>query len=663
MSERLSRVAVAACVSIMSALAGAGTAAASPAWLSPARLASSTVLTPECVARSAIGTGGDAVAAWSHQEEANYSVQASTRAAGGSWQAPATFPTIGDPCLQSIATDARGDAAAVWEGFDSSKAHVLQAIYRPAGGAWQGPVTITSEANSETLGADVAMDPYGNALVVWRSDTPAKQIESSFKPAGAEWQEAQPVSSEGQDQPLPQIAMDSSGNAIAIWEHSTGANERVQAAFRSAGGGWGPTANVTEPAPEVFRSSPRIAMNATGQAVAVWGRSDGTSSIVQASTVTGGGSWQPPVSLSEPGQSSEAPAVAIDASGDAVAAWERPFEGKHVIQAASRPAAGPWGPVSRLSESGQNAYWPHVAAGPRGEAIATWERYNGSVDLVQAAVSIAGGAWLPTINLSSESESSLAGAVSTDAQGNALAVWESHEGTTWSVQAAGYDAAGPLPNSLSIPSSGVAGRPVAFSVSPLDVWSALGATGWSFGDGSAATGSSVSHTFAAEGRYPVTVTTADAVGNTTTASATIVISPPRPILTSLRQSTSRWREGTRPARISRRPARPPIGTTISFALNVPAQVTARFTQTAAGRLVGRSCVAPSRRNARRRHCSRTLARGTLSLPGHAGVNRVIFQGKVTRSRRLAPGRYTLTVMAANSAGSSTPSSLAFTILR
>src|ERR1700733_10369122 len=35
--------------------------------------------------------------------------------------------------------------------------------------------------------------------------------------------------------------------------------------------------------------------------------------------------------------------------------------------------------------------------------------------------------------------------------------------------------------------------PVTFSVSPLDVWSALGATGWQFGDGSSASGAG-SHT-------------------------------------------------------------------------------------------------------------------------------------------------------------------------
>ncbi len=434
----------------------------------------------------------------------------------------------------------------------------------------------------------------------------------------------------------------------------------MQSAFRPSGGGWGATANLTQPAPEVFRSWARIVMNPAGQAAAVWGRSDGTNSIIQASSATGAGAWQAPVNLSEAGQSAEAPGVAIDASGDIVAAWERPFEGKQVIQAASRPAGGSWGAVTRLSEPGQSAYYPRVAAGPHGEGTVVWERYNGTFTIVQSAVSTPGGTWTGPINLSSEIENSLLGGVSSDAQGNALAVWESHEASTWAVQAAGYDAAGPLANALSIPASGVAGQPIPFSVSPLDVWSALGSTGWGFGDGASTSGASVSHTFAAAGTYPVTLTSTDAIGNATTATATIAISAQRPVISSLRQSASTWRAGSRLATTARRR---PVGTTVSFSLNVPARVTVAFTQAAVGRRVAGKCLAPSRRVTRRHRCTRTLTRGALSFSGHAGANRLRFQGRLSRSRRLAPGRYTLTVTAANSAGPAAPRSLTFTIVR
>jgi hypothetical protein len=137
----------------------------------------------------------------------------------------------------------------------------------------------------------------------------------------------------------------------------------------------------------------------------------------------------------------------------------------------------------------------------------------------------------------------------------------------------------------------------------------------------------------------------------------------RPVLSALRQSHPLWREGSRPARISRRGHRPPIGTTFSFALDQSATVTIRFTQAAAGRRQGRRCVAPSRHNRSHRRCRRTLTLGTLALAGHPGTDRVAFQGRLSRTRKLRPGRYTAVFTAANGAGTSPARSLTFTISR
>ena len=41
-----------------------------------------------------------------------------------------------------------------------------------------------------------------------------------------------------------------------------------------------------------------------------------------------------------------------------------------------------------------------------------------------------------------------------------------------------------------------------------------------------------------------------------------------------------------------------------------------------------------------------MTRGTLTFQGHAGVNRVRFQGLLARGRRLKPGTYTVVITAA-----------------
>ncbi len=166
--------------------------------------------------------------------------------------------------------------------------------------------------------------------------------------------------------------------------------------------------------------------------------------------------------------------------------------------------------------------------------------------------------------------------------------------------------------------------------------------------------------------YPLLDVTASA-----TSAAVSVVAPPPPAITTVHQSTATWREGGRLAQISRattptsrtkRRHLPPLGTTFSFALSEEASVSFNFTQRLTGRRVGHRCVAKSRGNAKRGSCKRTATAGTLSFKGLPGTNKVIFQGRVSRSKKLAPGRYTLTIIATNSEERrSPPASLSFTI--
>jgi hypothetical protein len=129
----------------------------------------------------------------------------------------------------------------------------------------------------------------------------------------------------------------------------------------------------------------------------------------------------------------------------------------------------------------------------------------------------------------------------------------------------------------------------------------------------------------------------------------------------LRQSASRWRRGSKLARISKH-RKLPIGTVFSFRLSGQAVVTFRFTQKQNGRRVGRKCLAQTNKNRHRGACKRTVTAGSLTFPGHSATNTVVFQGRLSRSKKLKPGQYTLIVVAANSAGVSTPQSLSFTIV-
>jgi alpha-tubulin suppressor-like RCC1 family protein len=181
------------------------------------------------------------------------------------------------------------------------------------------------------------------------------------------------------------------------------------------------------------------------------------------------------------------------------------------------------------------------------------------------------------------------------------------------------------------------------------------------------------------GNYTAAITLSDAHGLTTSASlalsvaAQAVSTPPLntnpgatlavPVITAIGQSNSVWREGNGLATFSGTTRRHLVGTTFSFALNERASVSFSFTQRLPGRKVAGSCVTPTSRNRHRHPCERSVTQGTLSFPGHAGLNKVSFQGRISASRKLRPGRYTLVIAATNAAGlRSLPATLVFTIV-
>jgi len=133
----------------------------------------------------------------------------------------------------------------------------------------------------------------------------------------------------------------------------------------------------------------------------------------------------------------------------------------------------------------------------------------------------------------------------------------------------------------------------------------------------------------------------------------------KPTLTALGQSTSRWRRGHQQAKISRAP----VGTTFSFNLSKPATVKLAFTQKAAGRKVRGACKPPNPSNASKRKCTRTTLAGSLSLPGHAGLNKLRFQGLLPNGKSLKLGSYNVSLTARDSAGlQSAAQSLSFSIV-
>ncbi len=371
--------------------------------------------------------------------------------AAPTWLAPSLVST-GDgnnfPDTQ-VAIDPAGDAVAVWPLSLSGDEAVIQSATRPFGGSWGIPVDVSGPGYSAR--PEVAVDADGSEVAVWQHyDGSHTVVQAALRPEGGAWQEPVTLSAGGEEAEDPQLAVDPSGEAIAIWRRNNGSNWIVQASVCPPGGTFQPEVSLSAAGADA--EDPAVAIDQHGDMVAVWDRFDGANEIVQSSVREAGGAWQTPANLSASGRNALRPQVAIDSEGEAVALWDR-YNGSYIlVQSVSRPAGGSWQEPRDLSLPGADADAQQIAVDARGDFVAVWEH---PVGVVQSAVRPAGGGWQEPLNISAPPEdlSETAVQVAVDPKGDAVAVWERRDGASrnWVIQSAVRPAGGTWgePNSLS----------------------------------------------------------------------------------------------------------------------------------------------------------------------------------------------------------------------
>jgi PKD domain len=662
-------------------------ATAAGGWVTDGQIAAPTIASQV----SAVAPSGEIIDAWARSEGTYYQVEVTSRAPGGSFSAPLTLSAKGAYAAQpSVAFDAAGDAIVVWavEGL-------LEYAFRPAGGAFEKPKVVSEAPRSSS--PRVVFTSTGEAVVVWVSSSGplggpfTYTLESSSRPpAGGAFGPAQQLDSIGPaavEEYTDGIftahpVADGQGNVVLSWERleehrmlsETTSQSSIEVASRPAGGAFSAPVALASATNNALKDerleAPSDATDAKGDALVVWPQSKSSEvQQIEGSYQPAGGTFETTpeiVSGARPESSESRPALAADGTATVVWVATDAASKKRAVIEADRPAAGAFSTPQLVSdpsaETGESSPGqPAIAVAPSGETTVVWVRYQES-SRVEAAVRPPGGVFGGQQPISANGQ---LGAVEVpqvglDSAGDAGVTWTSGFASEWAAR----DVSGPSLGGLSIPATASVGQPVSFAVSPLDAFSALGSNSWSFGDGTSGIGASVTHVYTHAGKFTVGLTSMDALANPSSASGTITVAAAgssTPKLTAVRESNKLWRRGSKLARLARRV---PVGTTFSFVLDQDARVTLSFTQPAKGRRVGHSCLAPSRHNRHRARCTRTITRGSLALAARSGLNKIVFQGRVSKSRRLAPGGYSAVIVAANSTGQrSTPARLQMTIIR
>jgi hypothetical protein len=177
-----------------------------------------------------------------------------------------------------------GNVVAVWTRSDGSNLRIESANRTP-NGAWSAPTQISDEFQSASS-PGISTDPSGNMLAVWtRSDGSNGRIQAAYRPAGGSFGTPVTVSASGGDANQPQVSMDTTGKAIVTWIRFDGTKTRVQAAVRSAGSGgtFGAVSTLSPAGQDAFQPQVSSGPNADANGVIVWTRSDGTNLRVQSS--------------------------------------------------------------------------------------------------------------------------------------------------------------------------------------------------------------------------------------------------------------------------------------------------------------------------------------------------------------------------------------------
>jgi hypothetical protein len=267
----------------------------------------------------------------------------------------------------------------------------------------------------------ITSDGSGNVVAIWREaegDTSA--IRAASRSESGSWSSPHRISIPAAGTESPRVAMDRLGNAVAVWQRSAGRDSVVQAAIRPAGGTWSEPQNLSEPDDVAFNAD--VAARA-GKMTAVWTVLRDRRTIIKSSSRTVGGSWAAAQTISGPVGGASGAVVAVDDQGEAVAAWRWSDGAFLVVQAAVRSKEGVWSTPEVLSAPGRSTSQPQVAMDAIGNALVAWLRNNGSWTAAQVASRPVGGTWEPVQNLAERGGGARRLDLAMNAKGDAAVIW------------------------------------------------------------------------------------------------------------------------------------------------------------------------------------------------------------------------------------------------
>ena len=359
----------------------------------------------------------------------------SSRAASSSasWKTPVLLETdnSGDVADPVLAMNGSGNAVAIWPQSNGVTTHLYAKNYI-AGTGWAVTNTlIETESTYSAFSQDLAMNANGCAVAIWlQADGTRNNLWTNRAVTGTTWSAPALLESSTEainGYPWPQVAINNSGNAIAIWIQSDGITNNIYANRYISGTGWAGAELVeNDDAEWSMNYAPQVALDNSGNATAVWVQNDGTWDNIYANRYISGTGWAGRQLLEATGGNAGSPQIAIDNLGNAMAVWSQ--DPSPSIYANRYVSGTGWAGAVEI-DTGVGASVPQVAMNNSGNAVAVWNQ--GAPCKAYGSYYISGTSWATAQLISDGVQVTTQPQIAMNASGNAMALWYQYDGSTW----------------------------------------------------------------------------------------------------------------------------------------------------------------------------------------------------------------------------------------
>jgi hypothetical protein len=307
---------------------------------------------------------------------------------------------------------------------------------------------------------DVAVEPDGSALLVWRQFLESNgSIFLSSRDAAGAWSDPPDTSARFSFAPTayePRLAVHSSGEVLLVWNQWMSTGFGVALARRAPGSSvWELPAFADDVlSPKIlFSNAPQIAIGVAGDAIVAWYQSTGSHLMVRVSERAGLDAEfsRPSVDdiISAPGGQVDShpvanPMPAIGPSGEAVIVWtQEDGKGAVPVYIATRDRPGAWSKPRDLDDSFSRplgtARCVQAAFDAKGELYVTWYQDEGSGNRAYAARRAPSGEWIDggrtPLLLSTEGAQGITPVLAAGADGAVLVAWAESLDGAWRIGA------------------------------------------------------------------------------------------------------------------------------------------------------------------------------------------------------------------------------------